>query len=647
MTLKTWTFAAIAATSLTACTPGAEAPDEPAGSTTATTQADSVVTEFMAFANESFVDTGASEADLSGLVASLPDYAAITWDAKSLDADTGATVFEDLSIGFGQDPQFGITFEDAKLWGYDDELLVARLGGERLTESGLLFTRMEGSNVSYFGVDLAFNALFDSIFSQIDEDLPEGFEVAFERLEMNAERMVVSNVGLLPWELSLLPQETLAALDDDIPPTVTEAIHTAQWLVAIGRSMSIDKSVTENTLVNMDMRQPGAELSASFSIDLSAAEGMRGFDVVTNLSRGFRSSQTNSHNGETLPGEVITMSGFPAGFTMVQAESYDASTVSNLRLDKLMGFLARSELPEMQERDLLSLGIWEVTGYEAQLNDKEILTAERGYFNGDQFEWIIPSDLSFGMEGALLNTGELTGFFKILFETFMDNPELAPSDDQEAAELAMVREGLDKAIELLPEHGLDKLPFDFAASATWDADSGPSDFAIEFDADGFGTSAWDVSLSLPVYDALLAAYESEDREAAFETAFQDAFAFRGARFFEEDKGGYDKLFGFAHALGKEYPDEGWGAMLGNMEPAQLRTYLGTMMRMGKPGAAAEFPPAADWLEAYASYLESGGSFEVKLTPPTPITVELIESYEDEPEPEEMMEIFGLTVTHTK
>ena len=72
-----------------------------------------------------------------------------------------------------------------------------------------------------------------------------------------------------------------------------------------------------------------------------------------------------------------------------------------------------------------------------------------------------------------------------------------------------------------------------------------------------------------------------------------------------------------------------------------------MMRMGKPAASQEFPAAADWLESYASYLESGGSFEVKLTPPTPITVELIESYEDEPEPEEMIEIFGLTVTHTK
>ena len=84
------------------------------------------------------------------------------------------------------------------------------------------------------------------------------------------------------------------------------------------------------------------------------------------------------------------------------------------------------------------------------------------------------------------------------------------------------------------------------------------------------------------------------------------------------------MFAYAHALGKEFPDEGWGAMLGNMEPAQLRTYLGTMMRMGKAAAAEEFPPAADWIEAYASYLESGGAFEFASNPPTPITKALID-----------------------
>ena len=88
-------------------------------------------------------------------------------------------------------------------------------------------------------------------------------------------------------------------------------------------------------------------------------------------------------------------------------------------------------------------------------------------------------------------------------------------------------------------------------------------------------------------------------------------------------------------------------MLGNMEPTQMRAYLGTIMRMAKPGAAAEFPPAEDWIEAFALYLESGGSIEVKSDPPVPISPELFERFEGETDPEIVIEAFGLTVTHTK
>lgn len=79
----------------------------------------------------------------------------------------------------------------------------------------------------------------------------------------------------------------------------------------------------------------------------------------------------------------------------------------------------------------------------------------------------------------------------------------------------------------------------------------------------------------------------------------------------------------------------------------MRTYLGTMTRMGAGAAAAEFPPAAEWIESMANYLETGGSLELASRPPTPITPSLIDAYDEEPSPEEIVEIFGLTVTHTK
>ena len=650
MTKTIWLSSALAALAITGCSQATDTPNTPETPEVSDLVGTVDFDSFMAVANESFVSSGASEADLSGVVAALPDYASLTWASKSFDAESGATQFEDLAIGFGTEPQFGLNFETAKVWDLEPGLLTARLSGERLSESGPIFSRMEGENVSYFGVSQAMNMVVDSILTGMDAELPEGMDLSFDEFESNTDKLVLTGVSLRPWELSVLTQEQVAEFGEEVPEQAMDFIHLAQHLIAVSRAVAMDKSVSMGTVGQMKMRQPGADWSADFSIGFVGADNVQGFDVDAYVARDYSGTQTSAYTQSTLPGEVISLSGFPAGFTMAQAESYGASAITGLRLDKLMGFVARSEIPSMDERDLFSLGRWNVTDYEAQLNDKEILKAERAYFNGDNFEWFIPSDLSFGVNGATLNTGELTGFFQILFETFMDEAASGELGEDEQAEMDLVREGVRKAIDLLPEHGLDTLPFDADFSATWDADGGPTDFSAVFDADGFGKSAFELAISLPDYSALKAAYEAEedDQETAFEESFERDFAFRGARFKEEDKGGYDKLFAYAHALGKEFPDEGWGAMLGNMEPAQLRSYLGTMMRMGKTAAAEDFPPAADWIEAYASYLETGGSFEFAANPPTPINAAFMERYDDEdPEPEEFVEIFGLTVTHTK
>jgi hypothetical protein len=649
MSLKYWTAGIAIAGGLTACTPAESPSTEPttAASSDATAPDDAEYAAYMAYVNDPYTTSGASEADLSGLIANLPAYASLTWDEKSLDAATGATVFEGLSIGFGGTEKFGVNFETAKLWGYDDSLLVSRLAGERLTETGALFTRLEGTNVSYFGVVPAINAIFDETLEQLDAELPEGFDFGFDRFDSNTERFVMSGVSLRPWELSLLPAERITDIDDEIPAEVVDIVHAGQRLIAVSRSLSIEKSVSLDTNFTFEMRQPGAETSVSVSVEFAAAENMQGFDIEKNIARGYSGSQTNAYTEATIDGEVIPMSGFPAGFTMAQQESYESAEMRNIKLDKLMGFLARSELPMMDERDLLSLGTWEVSDYVSQLNDKTLLTADRGYFNGENFEWVIPSDLSFGLTGATLNADELSEFFFVFFEAFMSGVDADDLPEDERAQMELVRDGVEKAIELLPEHGLDQIPFDVNLNATWAADTGPADLAFRWDAEGFGRNELDIGITVPVYDALKSAFEAEDREEAFETAFREAFSFKGARWFEDDKGGYDKLFGFANAIGKEYPDEGWGAMLGSMEPAQMRTYLGTMTRMVKASAAAEFPPAEAWIESIAAYLETGGSLEIAANPPVPINEELIDSYEDEPEPEEIVEIFGLTVTHTK
>ena len=136
---------------------------------------------------------------------------------------------------------------------------------------------------------------------------------------------------------------------------------------------------------------------------------------------------------------------------------------------------------------------------------------------------------------------------------------------------------------------MDKITFDTSAQAKWASDLGPADLAVAVKAEGFGDSLFDVAIKVPTYQQLQTAYQAEDRDSAFEAAFDDAFAFIALHATERDRGGYDKIFGFAQANGKEYPDEGWGAMLGNMDPPQMRTYIATIIRMGKTEAANTFP----------------------------------------------------------
>lgn len=610
--------------------------------------ADAEYDAFLATANADFTLADGAEADLSGLVAAMPSYASLTWDEKTFDASTGATVFSGLAIGFGDEAEFGLSFEEAKIWGLEPDLLAARLAGERLDENGPIFTRMEGTNASYFGVAQTLNTWLGGLMLQVDGDFPDDFEFSLDRFESNTDRVVITGASLRPWEYVPFSEEIMSELDDDIPEEGLAFIHIGQQIIAITRSISIDESVSFGSKSIVELSQTGASTSIDYSVDFAGARDLQGFDIGLNMARGVTSAQTNAFEGDTDPDSLMALSGLPGGFSLAQSETYDSARITDMRLDTVMGYLARSELPSMDERDLLSLGRWSLTGYRARLNESEYLTADLAYFNGDGFEWVIPSDLSFGLTGATLNTGELTGFFQILFETFVNEATLEDMDETERTQMEQVREGMEKALDLLPEHGLDTLPFDASISLKWDGDNGPTDFAMSFDADGYGKSAFDLGITLPNYDAIKAAYEADDAEDQFEDAFEQSFAFRNAQFLEVDKGGYDKLFGFAHDLGKQYPDEGWGAMLGNMEPDQLRSYLGTIIRMAKPGAAAEFPPAEAWLESYATYLESGGQIAFASNPPQPITVELIESLDDEdPEPEQVVEILGLTVTHTK
>lgn len=654
-----WVLAGTAAFGLAACYPATDAPTETTGTgetpevISVPAEVDADFAEFTSLLEASFVDADASETDLTGLLAALPAYTAIDWETMRFDGDTGATVFTGLNVSLGSDTPIGMRFEEAMVWGLDADFLAARLRGERLTESGALMTRFDGRQFTYFGLGEAINIGINGFIDLIadGEDLPEGFDFGVEAFDYSGSRLLITDVSLLPWEMALLSADILPEELDEEPEVkelFVNGIHLMQQFVAGSRSVAMDKAVMTDATMTMDMRQPGANVDISSEIEFYGISGMRGLDYDQTVIRNVKSVQTTEYVamdfGEDEYGDISPM-GMPAGTEVSQETTYAAAKSRNIKLDKAMGFFARGELPGLEERDLLSLGQSSVTDFALRLNGSEAFAAKEIRFDAEEFEWLIPSDLQISFDDGSINISELIDFTKGIMEGFADTAEETMSET-EAAELAMVLEGMEKGVALLPDYGLDKITMDGSFSAVWAADAGPADFAYELNGDGFGIGKFDLSLNFPVYETLQAAAQSEDLEGALETAFEEAFAIRSGGYFEQDLGGYDKILGFVNAIGTEYPDQGWGAMVSNMEPAQMRTYGATLIRMAQAGAAEEFPPAGAWLDAIAAYVEIGGAIEFGMRPADPVTPETFEELDAIDDPQTIVDRLGLSVTHT-
>ena len=295
----------------------------------------------------------------------------------------------------------------------------------------------------------------------------------------------------------------------------------------------------------------------------------------------------------------------------------------------------------MAEKDLLSLGTWTSRDYKLRLNGGDIFSADRVSFDGSRFSWLIPNRLAFDIEGAALEVEQVAEFALAFI----------PTDAEADPESAEAVENIQTAVSKLDEYGLETVPFDFSLSGDWNDGSGKSGFRMAAASTGFGTEDWSLDVTLPDYAAIQAAMNAEDKEAAYEEAFQDAFELGGASYAQSDDGGYDKVFGYAIEIGKLYPQEGWGAMLGAMTPERMRQYIATAVRSGKSAAEQELPVAADWLESLATYFEtSGGRFEIVVAPKVTIDKAYFdavdESMGDEPDPAKIVDDLGITVTYS-
>ncbi len=644
----TWMSALVLAGSLSACgdrdgpaTPEKALGDKPTATSEAAADWEASIADLRGLAGEDFSLDGGVEANLDQVNAALPDLVSVSWDEKSFDEASGATVFSGLRVTIASEPEFGMLAEEAEVWGLDTDFIAARLNGERLSETGPALSRLEARNLSYFGVAGAMEALFDSFLDSIEADSDMDIDFDIGMFESNTAEMVISNLTLRPFELSPVSDTFFADLGADVEGADEEeqaqmamaldGIRLAQHVIAVVRSLEIEESAWYDTDVKMEMTQsPGMTTTVDIKWAFYGYEGVSGFDVD-------RTVVVDAQQGQSMEMTEIepemAEAGFEEGFGYDQFETTAFMSSEGIKLDKLAGFLAMGEFPMMEERDLLSLGTWTARDYRMQLNDNDVFEVGRVFVDAEDFAWLFPTDMSVTLEDAGVGVEALGGFI-------IDFMPTDATDAESEAFIANFRQAVDK----LDEHGLADIPFDFTGKWTWAASSGEAGMSVTSTSEGFGNGLAEVEGNLPDYAGIQAALEADNINEEMERLFEDSLALRRVRLFESDTGGYDKLFGYASDIGKLYPEEGWGAMIGNMDAPQMRNFIATMIRSGKSAAAQEMPPAAEWLEAVAAYYQTpGGSLDIRVEPAGPVTAD---SFSSDAPPAQIVEELGISVTHT-
>ncbi|HIG24169.1 MAG TPA: hypothetical protein EYG02_00955 [Henriciella marina] len=596
---------------------------------------------FEAFEAEAYADPDSSEADLSEIQGLLPDFVSVSWDEQSYDETTGATAFENLRITINTEPAFGVAMDEARVWGFEDDLLIARLNGERFEETGRVFDRLEADGYSLFGAAGAMEAVFDVMEAQMGADAPSEVAFGVNQFDMTVESTVTGPLTLRPFEYVPLSDEQYAQLTgmleietEDLEAEGTDGLQVlrlAQQVIAVGRAVEIERGSARNMEMTLEIDTPEVSQSVSYTLDFYGYEGLSGYDMGGIYYSGMRQQQGMSFDGEALEAEGV----YPDGLNVDQLVTADYMSYEDIRLDTLAGFLARSEFPGLDQRDLISLGQSVVSNYSYQLGGSDVFRVAEMSVKADEFEWLLPEAISVDMQGVAVYPGEIG-------ETVLS---FLPSGEDE--EMEAVRSDIAAGIDLLDEHGLSEIPADIQTAMTWNKDSGETEFSFAAQAEGFGERIARLGITLPPYDPIAAAAEQGELDSAFEGLFETHFSFNGARLYESDDGGYDKLFAYLHALGQQHESEGWGATLAGMPPEDLRQFIAVMTRSAKGRVQDQFPQAVDWIEAVAAYFEtSGGSLDIRLDPPSPLTPDDIEELARANDMEAWVEQFGISVTHT-
>ncbi|MEM1390648.1 MAG: hypothetical protein AAGG45_06165 [Pseudomonadota bacterium] len=623
------TTAAVALLGLSACTPSSDT--------------DSAVSELVEAVSEAPTGralaaellegeyTTATVSDFStdafnALAAQLPGDTTFSFSSVTK-GDNGASVVNDFTFTVMVDGiEFGLKADTAEFWGFDGDALTGRLEGTNLDLTLRLADRITLTGISSVGFDELGERMMreynDALVNTID---PSGDVIAPTDLmvirdyDIRAGKLVLDGLTLDPYEVTFTQ-------DEDIGPDSIDGVHLLQAYAAASRAFSLDGLALSNAEFVMDMAAAEQGMSMNMIIPVTVMSDYKRGDI------GYLAYFDNTFDMEgAFP---VEDAGFDNDTLKLDMQGeLKAYEVSDFDLANVYRAVSEWKMPEHTETNFMSLGQWRIEGYSLDFGGETVFNSDLITLDLTEFHWLLPTDISLDIDGFAY---ELGAIFDSVFEMLSD-------EEMSADELAQIQ----TVMTVLGENDLDCLCGDFELKASWNEDTGAiTYFETGNFADLFGgKTEFDLSIITPA-QAAAAITEAVD-ERTFEEQFEAAFEFRSFLWQIEDTGGLEALLTVAHEVGEAFPDEPSMAMLAYNDADALRALAVNAVRGFGPAAVQGVPEAEPWVDLVATWLEDGGILTVEADPPSPINQALVEEFGDrDPEPSEMIEIFGISVIYT-
>ena len=570
---------------------------------------------------ETFKGKATAAADLAGVRDALPKAVSLTWATLNFDAASGATVLTDVKLTPADMPAVGVGIAEVRLWDFDAEFAKARLGGQRLTETAKLASRIEAKGVSAFGLETLMNpamsaytgainnAIVDQMPPEVAAEVGQDLEVKLESYKFAIDRLLFVDVMLRPFELkpAQLPADNEFA----------ELMPVLQPIVAVSRSFAADTMAAFNMTGDMSMTQGGQPFAFKIGMESYGLRGMRGSDTDAAFMRGLNFSANIQEKEMPKP---LAISG-----------GTDLITMEGMRFDKVAGYLARGEWPPRTETDLLSVGKIVSKGERVAFNGKNLYSVAESSIDASGWHWFIPTKLRMSATDVVY---DVKGFIDFANEMGTSASASAGiSDDDVDTALEKMRDNdapppppiavPPEVLALLTKYGLDKPSLDSTIGWNWNATTGATVVDGAFGLDNYLRMDLKYDGGLPNFKSVSDLVPDDPEKAdgaAISKVFETASTLKLVEFNVADEGGLAKIFALSAEAAKMMPDDPTGGMMANQTPESLRTLASNGAYMLAEQAGTIDPALKALVAPFGAWLDKGGKVNFTAKPKTPLAL---------------------------